>query len=364
MKMRFFLWWGLMAAVGGCAVAPRGFTRSNHVSTVSVLPNGESVVLGAMLHGEVRLAPLHLDARQRWSSGPTGPERVGHAAATLQDGRILVCGGLQSRSGRLESAKVSLYDPAVRSWQAATPMHAHRHHATAALLNDGRVLVHGGTDGAPGAPRSEAYNPATGTWKVVEDVDPCEGSGQLVGLRDGRALLISGGCAATFEPRKDRWKQVAAPRYTHRGGTVTALTDGRVIVVGGNGDDRAARATEFFDPRTSAWVDGPTLTHGRWAHSTTQVGDVLVVAGGRRKGPEPDRRMHSVELFNLRNGKRGRKALGVRRSGHVAVASDGGLTLVGGSVGMIFNNFPSHRAVRLRLPRRTATRTSPTPTGR
>jgi len=349
------MWWSLVFLVGACAVAPRGFNRSQHLSTVSQLPNGEAVILGAMLHGEVRLAPLHLDSRGRWSSGPTGPERVGQAVATLADGRILVCGGLEAGSGRLESAKVSLYDPMRRSWAVGSSMLARRHHATAAVLGDGRVLVHGGIDGGSGGPLTEAYNASTGLWSAVDDDDEngCPGTGPLVGLDDGRALLIAGRCAAAFDPVANGWTRLPGPQYMHRGGTVTQLADGRVIVVGGNEGDKAARATELFDPRTGFWVAGPTLTHGRWAHSSTQVGDVLVIAGGRRKGPKPDRRMHSVELLDLRNARRGRKTLGVRRSGHVALAvDDRGVVLVGGSVGMIFNNFPSHRTARVRVPRR------------
>ncbi len=109
--------------------------------------------------------------------------------------------------------------------------------------------------------------------------------------------------------------------------------------------------TEFYEPRTDRWADGPILGRPRWAHSTTQVGDVLIVAGGRRLGPKKEgRRMHSVELFDLRSGKRGSKSLGVRRSDHIAAGlPNGDVVVLGGSVGMIFNNFASHRYARIRL---------------
>ncbi len=334
--------------LGGCALAPAGFTRSQFISTASTLSRGETVILGARQYGEVQLAPIHLDSDGRWSSGPPGPQRVGHTAAVLPDGEILVCGGLDPHSGMVKSAEASLYDPKARTWRSTTAMHTGRLGATAVTLSNGRVLVHGGTDNAH--PASELYDPTTGTWEEAARFESCE-FGQLVALRDGRALLVSETCAALYDPRMEGWINAAAPQHTHRGATLTALSDGRVAVVGGQDSGGVGAVTEFYEPSTDRWVRGPTPVHPRWAHSTTQVGDVLVIAGGRRLGPRgAGRRMHSVELFNLRSGERGRKSLGIRRSDHLAAGlANGDVVVLGGSVGMIFNNFPSHRYARIRL---------------
>ena len=75
--------------------------------------------------------------------------------------------------------------------------------------------------------------------------------------------------------------------------------------------------------------------------------------------------MHSIELIDLRSGARGRKSLGLRRSDHIAAGlPNGDVVVLGGSVGMIFNNFASHRYARIRLPprwRRAARRVSGPP---
>ena len=344
----FRVQWCAVLLIGGCTLAPRGFVRSQHLSTVTTLPNGESVVIGAALHGDFRRAPIHLDARGRWSRGPKGPDGSGHTAALLSDGRILICGGL---TGALKSAGVHLYNPSARTWRSASPMHTARLHAAAVTLGDGRVPVHGGGYDEPKL-RDELYDPSTDRWKTVPAAEACR-DGHLAALRDGRALLMSDDCAALFDSATERWTQANAPRHRHRGGSATVLTDGRVLLVGGNGDAAASRSTELFDPNTNVWTAGPPLTHGRWAHSTTQVGNVLIIAGGRSTGPRSGRRMHSIELFDLRTGQRGRKNLGIRRSGHaVAALPNGDVFLLGGSVGMIFNNFPSHRYARVRLSRR------------
>lgn len=344
----------LALAICGCALAPRGFERSRYGSSVSVLPEGEVVVLGASRHGDLRLAPLHLGRRGRWSAGPTGPTRVDHTATILFDGRILVCGGRDSTTRPLESAAAEIYDPVRRTWRSVAPMHARRTGATAARLGDGRVLVHGGTHDAPGAAYAELYNPVTASWAVAEHFTACDRGRYLVALKDGRALLVADDCAATFDPLTERWTIAATPQRAHRTGTATALADGRVILVGGNNNKQTARVTELFDPETNTWTDGPTLKYGRGSHSTTLLDGVLVIAGGRRWGPIlSGRRMHSVELVNLGTGTHRQRTLGVRRSDHLAVPigskmGEGDLFLIGGAVGVIFNNFPSHRYIRFR----------------
>lgn len=340
-----------------CALPPRGFQRSKFKSTVTVAPNGDFVVLGAALHGDFREAPIRRDvSRRRWSAGPAGPPRISHAAARLHDGRILVAGGLDGDTADRSTA-ADLYDPGSRTWRSVAAMNTPRSlGAQAVRLRDGRVLVMGGFQDGAAPAAAEVYDPSTNRWAVLETHPGCGRLGWLAPLLDGSTLLVNDTCAVVLDPRAREWKELPRPPRAHTHGTATALIDGRVILVGGGSDGTPALVSSIYDPRTAAWSDGPTLRRGRTAHTTTRMGHVLVVAGGRRFEVDREksgRRMHSVEVFDLRDGRHVQRSLGVRRSDHVAAPlPNGDVLLIGGSIGLIFNNFPSHRYVRFRLPRR------------
>jgi hypothetical protein len=69
--------------------------------------------------------------------------RIRHTASTLNDGRVLVTGGTNLDS---DSNTAELYDPSTGIWTTTRSMNEERDRHTAAVLKDGRVLVTGGTN--------------------------------------------------------------------------------------------------------------------------------------------------------------------------------------------------------------------------
>ncbi len=75
-----------------------------------------------------------------------GASRQEHTATLLQDGRVLITGGdFQDAQGWNVLSEVELYDPATGKFTPIGSMGAARDGQVAALLNDGRVLIAGGT---------------------------------------------------------------------------------------------------------------------------------------------------------------------------------------------------------------------------
>jgi hypothetical protein len=116
------------------------------------------------------------------TGAPTAP-RMGHAAALLPDGRVLIAGGVDIDPATPESfaRSAEIYDPATGTFTATGDMvKAHAFH-TATTLTDGRVLIAGFTEDiitgmSSGASAdllssAEIYDPATGTFEAVE-VEP------------------------------------------------------------------------------------------------------------------------------------------------------------------------------------------------
>jgi len=98
-----------------------------------------------------------------WSS--TGSMAVGRfvfTATTLQNGKVLVAGGLAP--GDVVTNKAELYDPTTGTFTPTGDMHAARVAFSATRLPNGKVLVEGGASNTVGALASaELYDPATGT---------------------------------------------------------------------------------------------------------------------------------------------------------------------------------------------------------
>src|SRR5262245_24876221 len=97
--------------------------------------------------------------------------RFWHTATLLPDGRVLVTGGASGRSEEGDEAirdGCELYDPATGRWTAAARMPAARFFHTATLLEDGRVLVVGGSGSRfQGSRDCFLYDPKADRWTAT-----------------------------------------------------------------------------------------------------------------------------------------------------------------------------------------------------
>jgi len=107
-------------------------------------------------------------------------------------------------------------------------------------------------------------------------------------------VLIAGGsirdASGSDEEQKKAWRyQTAKGKFIPAGEmneartdhTATLLDNGKVLVVGGNGDKTYLAETELFDPKTMKWSQGPKMPQSRWAHAAVKLknGWVLVTGG-------------------------------------------------------------------------------------
>ena len=86
------------------------------------------------------------------TTGSMGTSRADHTATLLKDGTVLIAGGafvrlLNGIRNRVLAsiASAELYDPAKKTFSPTGGLQSGRYFHTASLLNDGTVLVTGGT---------------------------------------------------------------------------------------------------------------------------------------------------------------------------------------------------------------------------
>ena len=220
------------------------------------------------------------------ATGSMNAARVGHTATLLPDGRVLMAGGLGADAYVALDADMlttaELYDPATGTFSSTGSLPVVYYFGiSATLLQDGRVLVAGGisvvygegTVMLPGVVGGVAtiYDPDAGRFTSagrIPMVNPVAAP-----LQDGRVLLVgvnptlTDNVALLFDPGANAFTPVSASPHSifsnqvanagTTGFAAAPLADGNVLLVGGRdtkGPYLASRATgEIFDVRTETF---------------------------------------------------------------------------------------------------------------
>lgn len=296
-------------------------------------------------------AVVHAQANGSWqTAAPLLVARERHTATLLHDGRVLVVGGFlrgeePPPAGGFGTtlAVTEVYDPAADTWTKMRSSRERRAFHTATLLQDGRVLVVGGTAGngnrSYDLDTAEIYDPVRDRWTVTSPPQKAGGNTATL-LPDGQVLVAYGSTAERYDPLADRWTAAGRLPVARANYTATLMPSGRVLVTGGVGGrfrDGADANCDVYIPEENRWVAVAPLAERRFGHTATLLPDGrLLVAGGGQytsagSGPTV------VEIFRATGGagwSRGGDLSGNRNSHAAVLLRDGRVLLVGGSEGL------------------------------
>jgi N-acetylneuraminic acid mutarotase len=222
-------------------------TRLGHTATV--LANGKVLVTGGgiddlgpnlLITSILASAEIYDPVTNTWSPAASMSEpRYQHTATLLADGKVLVAGGFTSVSSETPLASAEIYDPDADTWSPAGSMNAARVGHAAALLSNGKVLV---VSGSADVGSAEIYDPSSNSWTVTGSMNDPRGSFAAVTLTDGTVLVAGGGDAGTvlssaeiFNPSTGTWTPTLSLVTSRADLTLTLLTDGSVLAAGGAG---------------------------------------------------------------------------------------------------------------------------------
>jgi len=244
-------------------------------------------------------AELYDPATETFSAtGSMSIARAFHSATLLNNGTVLVIGGLNPGGGSVATAEI--YDPATGSFTRIGDMARGRFEHTASLLADGRVLIAGGLEGNANdfgfgsTQTAELYDPATQSFSPAGDMPKAAASHTASVLLDGTVLVAGGGgntcpsegaAVASFNPASNSFSANVSLPERRAGHTATTLNDGRVLITGGgdpcdfSGFGTPSDTAVVFDPATSSFSSEKAMREPRSGHSATLLADgkVLVV---------------------------------------------------------------------------------------
>lgn len=183
---------------------------------------------------------------------------------------------------------------------------------------------------------------AAQTWSSAGNLALARLSHHATLLSDGRVLVTGGNTAVgntydtksaeVYDPGTNAWSPAGATANGRAGHVASALPDGRVLVAGGVNANVCTSDTtaEIYDPATNTWSFTGSLSTARYFATATLLPDgrVLVAGGGNRCGAV----FNSAEIYDPATGTWSPTAnMTTPREFHDAVAlADGRVMLVGG----------------------------------
>jgi len=321
--------------------------------------------------------------------------RVGHAAVLLDDGRVLVAGGVGALGPKgAPIASCEIFEPSTGLWHVATRLVQPRQDLALARLTDGRVLALGGrlVDRMPLA-TVEAWDPRVDRWERLADLPEAVYGAAVARLDDSRALVIGGFSSAgpsriawwldlrtaalspapppheehgyhaiavtprdevvvsglaTEVLRGDQWLRLSRQRGGADAVAAEVLADGSLMVSGGRhiDNERARADTTIWPPGFDEPIDITFERDPRWGHTLARLHAGRIVAvGGLTDG---SRFADTWEVFEP-NERRWRAVptLVESRWHHVQVALNDGSFLIAGGARLVGAGDASPSASRL-----------------
>jgi hypothetical protein len=343
-------------SVVGSGFVPTGSmnkARSGH--TASLLTDGKVLIVG----GDDASAELFDPATGNFTfTGNMTTERYGATVTTLANGKVLIAGGFGpgvSSLPRLNTAE--LYDPSTGTFSATGRMVVPRVLHTATLLNDGKVLIAGGTDdnagGGVAVADAELYDPKTGTFVATGGMHTDRAQHTATLLGSGEVLIVGGWnghradaaddppwdplFAELYEPASGSFNAAATMSTTRISHTAVQLANGKVLLLGGlpslqniHEQPSDPQYAELYDPVSNSLTGIRNLTESRRGYTATLLthGNVLI-AGGEDNGLA----VGTAELLDPNSGiLTATGSLATERKGHTATRLNDGRVLVTGGV--------------------------------
>ena len=309
-----------------------------------LLWTGKFLAAGGGTNEAELYTPQMPGAIETWvATGNMVTARTSHQQNLLDDGRVLMTGGLDSAGNPLASAE--LYDYLTGNFSSTADMTIARQHHRTAFLYTGKILVTGGRPFATAnvLNSAELYDPVSATFTSTGNMLRYRRYHRATELRNGK-ILITGGLGGTsntgntvltsaelYDPADGTFTfttgNMNTARYVHM---ATLLYTGKVLIVGGYAASSVLlNSAELYDPATNTFTVTGNMITARNTPLLTRLpdGKVLVVGGSDAAGNP----IQPLEIYDPATGTfTAAGNMSVARDGHRVWRLDNGKPLIVG----------------------------------
>ena len=231
--------------------------------------------------------------------------RYEHSATLLNDGTVLIAGGVSCPSGGscsyLSSAEI--YNPTSGIVTSTGSLSTARS-ATAVLLGTGKVLIAGGyacdSNGNCGSLQlAELYDPVAGTFSSAGSMTVPRSGQTMTMFGSGKVLIAAGenctsltSCTAlnsaeVYDPVAGTFTATGSLNDARFTASAVLLTSGKVLIAGGFDGTNYPAAAELYDPVPGTFSTTGSLNTPRASATATVFdnGNVLIAGGSTCGSP-------------------------------------------------------------------------------
>jgi len=237
----------------------------------------------------------------------------------MQDGRVLVAGGLQGipPSQDLGIAAVEIFDPATSTWTAAAPLNFARWYPTNVSLPNGTTMVLSGINSAGTATVApvEEYNETTNTWTILRTSANLPANVETyprMFVTPAGKLVMAGQLQTTrqFDPGTNTWSILGSMNFGNRVYGSAALMPGlnQILAIGGRPSSTlctwkdyqscVTNTAEIFNLTTNTWTYTTPMTNARQNAILEVLPDGTYLAIGGNQVLRYDKPVEAAELYN------------------------------------------------------------------
>jgi len=255
--------------------------------------------------------PGHTYAGTFTPTGQMAEARDSFTSTLLNDGRVLVAGGsTPSGTSWATAASAEIYNPKTGTFGATGDMTSPREGHTATLLADGRVLITGGLDGATHLTSAEIYDPKAGTFSKTGSMAASRVYHTATLLNDGRVLVAGGSTpsgtswttlasAEIYDPKTGTFSPTGSMTTARRLQTATLLPNGEVLMAGGGYKEGYLSSADLYDPTAGTFTSTGMLPFASQQATATMFSDGRVlIAGGEGPGGSTGQPLNSAALYD------------------------------------------------------------------
>jgi N-acetylneuraminic acid mutarotase len=150
------------------------------------------------------------------------------------------------------------------------------------------IAVQQGQSAPAGYSLYQQGEPKTLVWEEKAPVSVARSAYDGVEVLDGKLYFVGGNSgtaqnlAERYDPATNQWETLA-PMSVARQGVATAVVNGKLYAIGGNG----LSSVEIYDPQTGQWAAGPALP-SEVSHGTAiTLGGKILLVGGNNSANQP-----------------------------------------------------------------------------